>query len=161
MIEIVRVGMADYKICSSPIKISTLGLGSCVGVVLYDPIVKICGLGHVMLPDSTQIKTDMNRMKFADTCLSDMYYEMVAKGASPVNLVAKIAGGAKMFSFNVNNESMNIGERNVEAVKEKLNQLRIPLLAEDTGKNYSRSIVFNPEDGMLNIRTVGIGEYKI
>ena len=92
MSEIIRVGMADYKICHSPQKISTLGLGSCLGVVLYDKTTKICGMAHVMMPDSNKISKNSNRMKFVDTCLTDMYEELLRAGVRKSSLVAKVAG---------------------------------------------------------------------
>lgn len=91
------MGMADYKVCTSPAVLSTLGLGSCVGVVMYDPGKDMCGLAHVMLPDSTRMNSEANRCKFADTCLLDMKKELIRKGADPSRLAAKIAGGAKCF----------------------------------------------------------------
>ena len=104
MSEMIRVGMADYKLCAPPDKISTLGLGSCMGVVIYDTKTKLCGMAHIMLPDSTKITHNQNRMKFADTCLLDMYHELLARGGLKENLRAKIAGGAKMFAHHSDNE---------------------------------------------------------
>ena len=125
MSEIVHVGMAEYKICASPQKITTLGLGSCLGVVLYDSAVKICGMAHIMMPDSAKISYKFNRMKFADTCLQDMYRDLLRGGARPAGLIAKLAGGACMFSQNPRLDILNIGKQNVEAVhkvlKESLN----------------------------------------
>lgn len=161
MKDVIRVGMADYKICRPPQVISTLGLGSCLGVVLYDEKTKLCGLAHVMLPDSSRMVRTPNRMKFVDTCLQDMYDELLWLDVNPGRLVAKIAGGAKMFSYKTDNDMLNIGEQNVRAVKEKLEQWKIMIIAEDTGLDYSRTIKFDPKTGMLTIRAVGIGEYVI
>ena len=147
--------MADANICRPPDEITTLGLGSCVGIVLYDPFKKVAGLVHVMLPDSTKIINNSNKYKFADTGIDTLVQEMVNYGAIKRNLVAKIAGGAQMFSFSNNLEMMRIGERNVEATKEKLAKLGIPILAEETGANYGRTIVFSPETGLLLIKSVG------
>lgn len=158
MRNIIRVGMADYKICSPPNQLSTLGLGSCMGVVICDPTTKLCGMAHVMLPDSSKITNNENRMKFADTCLEDMCRELEKKGANPRKFYAKIAGGAKMFAFVSDNQMLNVGGQNVVAVHEFLRKRKIPVQAEDVEKDYSRSIVFNPEDGMLHIKAVGIGE---
>lgn len=157
MSEIIKVGMADMKICKIPDKLTTLGLGSCVGVAILDPDTRICGLIHIMLPDSTKIKNNSNISKFADTGIEAMVNTMASMGALKNKMVAKIAGGAKMFSFAgaSNNDTMNIGERNVEAAKLALKKLDIKLLAEDTGLNYGRTIVFNPEDGTLLIKAVG------
>lgn len=161
MSEVIRVGMADYKICRPPQKISTLGLGSCLGVVLYDKTTKICGMAHVMLPDSQKIKKNANRMKFVDTCLQDMYDELRSMSVQRCNLVAKIAGGAKMFSCTSGNQYLHIGQQNVEAVKEKLKSWSIPILAEDVGKNYGRTIIFDPATGQLLIKAVGVGNSTI
>lgn len=157
MRDVIRVGMADYKICSPPSQLSTLGLGSCMGVVIYDPTTKLCGMAHVMLPDSTKITKNENRMKFVDTCLDDMCRELIEKGANAAKFYAKIAGGAKMFSFQTNNEMLNIGNQNVKAVQAYLQKRKIPVVSEDVEKDYSRSILFDPEDGMLHIKAVGIG----
>ena len=147
--------MADGNVCKSPDGITTLGLGSCVGVVLYDPIRKIAGMVHVMLPDSTKIMNNSNKYKFADTGIDTLIDELLKMGAVKRNLVSKIAGGAQMFKFSNNLEMMCIGDRNVEATKIKLKELGIELLAEDTGANYGRTIEFYPETGLLHIRSVG------
>ncbi len=155
MNEMIKVGMADLNVCSSPKALTTLGLGSCVGIVLFDPIRRIAGLVHVMLPDSTKIINNENKAKFADTGIDALISEMTKIGADRRVLIAKIAGGAQMFAFGNNNEMMRIGDRNVEATKVKLQQLGIMIKAEDTGLNYGRTIEFYPETGMLLIKSVG------
>lgn len=155
MNKIIKVGMADANVCVAPDVITTLGLGSCVGIVLYDPVKKIAGLAHIMLPDSTKILNNSNKYKFADTGIDMLITDMLNMGAGRYNLVAKIAGGAQMFNFGNSSEMMRIGERNVEATKDKLAKLGIVLLAEDTGANYGRTIEFYPETGMLHIKAVG------
>ncbi|MDF2472634.1 MAG: CheD [Anaerocolumna sp.] len=155
MSEIVKVGMADLNVCVSPNAITTLGLGSCVGIVLYDASSKIAGLVHVMLPDSNKIRNNENVAKFADTGIDALIDKMKLLGANRTRLVAKIAGGAQMFAFNANNDMLRVGDRNVEASKQKLNALGIRILAEDTGLNYGRTIVFYPENGELHIKSVG------
>lgn len=161
MSNIVKVGMADLNVCVSPDGITTLGLGSCVGIALRDPVTKIGGLAHIMLPDSTTIRNNTNIPKFADTGIEELVKQVVAKGANRTRLVAKIAGGAQMFAFQSKNEMVRVGERNVEATKKKLAQLKIPILAEDTGKNYGRTVIFYPETGDFIIRAVGKAEYTI
>ncbi|MFP4697272.1 MAG: chemotaxis protein CheD [Eubacteriales bacterium] len=153
--EIIKVGMADLKTCIAPKILTTLGLGSCVGIVLYDPSKKIGGLAHIMLPDSTQIRNNSNKAKFADTAIEVMMNKMIKMGASKNNLVAKLAGGAQMFAFSSQNDLMRIGERNVEASKKILRVLKIRIISEDTGKNYGRTIEFNSENGDMLIKTIG------
>jgi len=151
----IKVGMADLKSCKKPEVLTTLGLGSCVGIILYDPVSKVSGLAHVMLPDSTQIRNNSNVAKFADTAVDKLIDDMVKLGANRSRLVSKIAGGAQMFSFDSANEMMRIGERNAKATKAKLAALGIRLLAEDTGKNYGRTIEFYSETGDLLVKTIG------
>lgn len=151
----IRVGMADLNICKAPDSITTLGLGSCVGIILYDSECKIAGLAHIMLPNSKLVKNNGNLAKFADTGIDELIRVMVSKGACQNRLVAKIAGGAQMFQFNSENEMLRIGDRNVEATKLKLKQLGIKILAEDTGASYGRTIEFYPETGELLIKSVG------
>jgi chemotaxis protein CheD len=155
MNEMIKVGMADLNVCASPNGLTTLGLGSCVGIVLYDPVRKIAGMVHVMLPDSTKILNNANKAKFADTGIDALIAQMLTLGAERRVLIAKIAGGAQMFAFSNNNEMMRIGERNIEATKLKLRELGICLKAEDTGANYGRTIEFYPETGALLIKSVG------
>ncbi len=155
MDELIKVGMADLNVCLPPKGLTTLGLGSCVGIVLYDPITKVSGLAHIMLPDSTKIKNNSNIAKFADTAVDKMIQDMVRLGAKQNRLVSKLAGGAQMFSFSSTNDLMRVGERNITASKEKLKSLGIRVLAEDTGLNYGRTIEFYPETGELLIKTIG------
>lgn len=153
--KMIKVGMADLNICKSPDAITTLGLGSCIGIALYDPAKKIGGLAHIMLPDSTQIKNNANIAKFADTGIDELVKRMVAAGASKARLVAKIAGGAKMFEVGSRSDVGNIGERNALASKAKLKKLGIRLLAEDTGLNYGRTVELYCETGDFLIKSVG------
>lgn len=157
----IKVGMADLNVCTPPNAITTLGLGSCVGVVLYDPVHKISGMVHVMLPDSTQIRNCDNIAKFADTGIEELLKRILALGAQRRNLIAKIAGGAQMFAFRAENDMLRIGDRNVEATKAKLAALHIPIVASDTGKSYGRTIEFYPETGDLLIKSVGKTPFKI
>ncbi len=154
--EIIKVGMADLKVCREPDSLTTLGLGSCVGVALYDPVTKICGLAHVMLPNSKEIRNNSNIAKFADTGIDETIRLMNALGAPTKRIVAKIAGGAQMFSFGSNSsDNLNIGAKNVEAVKAKLSELSIPILAEDTGLNYGRTVILDSLTGGYTIKAVG------
>ena len=163
MSEIIKVGMADLKTCVPPNGVTTLGLGSCVGVAIRDTSNKIGGLAHVMLPDSSAIRNgNLNIAKFADTGIVELVQQMEKLGAKRSRMVAKIAGGATMFSFQGGNSSMGqVGQRNVEATKKKLGELRIPIIAENTGANYGRTVIFYPETGDFHIRSVGKPELII
>lgn len=154
---VVRVGIADMNIVVGPKRIRTSGLGSCVGVVIYDPTRKIAGLLHVMLPDSNLGKsTRINVAKFADTGVPALVEMLKLEGARTFSLKAKMAGGAQMFQFG-SSDTVRIGPRNIEAVREQLKKLSIPIIAEDVGGTKGRTIEFDPETLMLNIRTVNEG----
>ncbi len=156
MENVIKVGMADLKVCKLPDSLITLGLGSCVGICLYDSITKVSGMAHIMLPDSKQMTRDKNPAKYADTGIDLLIHDMIQLGADRKRLKAKIAGGAQMFAFSAAADSLGrVGDRNIEAVKAKLASLRIPILAEDTGLNYGRTIQFFSEDGSLLIKSVG------
>lgn len=161
MSKVVKVGMADLNICKSPDIITTLGLGSCIGLTLYDPVTKIGGLVHYMLPDSTQMRNNSNIAKFADTGIDELLKQVLRAGANRTRLVAKIAGGAKMFSVSGSSNISNIGERNALAAKAKLKQLRIRLIAEDTGLNYGRTVELHCETGDFYIKAIGKPVKKI
>lgn len=161
MSEIIKVGMADLKTCKSPDAVTTLGLGSCVGVAIWDPVTKIGGLAHVMLPDSTKVKNNINVYKFADTGIEELVRLILEMGAGKSRLKAKIAGGAQMFAFQNKSDMVRVGDSNVIASKKKLEELGIPLVAEDTGENYGRTVVFYPENGDFYIRAIGKDEKVI
>ena len=153
--NIIKVSMADLKVGRAPDSLTTLGLGSCIGLTLYDPVTKIGGLVHYMLPDSTKLKNNSNIAKFGDTGIKELYKQVVANGASPRRLVAKIAGGAKMFEVSGLSQVGNVGERNSEEAKIILKELKIPLIAEDTGLNYGRNVVLDCNNGDYIIKSVG------
>jgi len=157
MSEMIKVGMADLKLCKAPNAVTTLGLGSCVGVAIRDPITKVGGLAHIMLPDSKIMQNNVNIPKFADTGVNELVRLIVANGGTRSRLVAKIAGGAQMFAFSSKNELTSVGERNVEAVKKVLGELKILILAQDTGLNFGRTVEFYPETGDYIIKAVGKG----
>lgn len=159
--RVIKVGMADLSIAKAPDILTTLGLGSCVGIALYDPTTKVGGLAHIMLPDSTQIKNNENKAKFADTAIEVLVQQMLNAGARRNKLVAKIAGGAHMFEFKNMDDMMRIGTRNVTAVVQILNDIHIPIIAQETGENYGRTIELHTLTGMLRVKTIGHGVREI
>ena len=155
MSKVVKVGMADLNICRAPDVIITLGLGSCIGLVLYDPVSKIGGMVHYMLPDSTKVRNNNNIAKFGDTGIRELHKRVIAAGVNRSRLVAKIAGGAKMFEVSGLSEVGNIGARNAETAKKILRELGVRLIAEDTGLNYGRTVELHCENGQFHIKAVG------
>lgn len=156
MSELIKVGMADYKIGKAPQSLITLGLGSCVGITLYDKTRKIGALAHIMLPKNSS--SDVKSLKYADNAMEQIEIEITKLGLKMSNFDAKIAGGAQMFSFSSSDEKKSVGYRNVIFVKELLKEYNINISAEDTGGNFGRTIELNLENGELRIKTIGHGE---
>jgi chemotaxis protein CheD len=155
-----NVGISDWKVTKSPDILVTYALGSCVGICFYDKRAKIAGLSHIMLPDSTSSgEANLNRMKFADTAIPDMLKKMITMGASQAAMTAKIVGGATMFQ--TSSDRFNIGDRNIVAVKAALQSLRIPIVAQDIGLNYGRTVFLYSDDGTVVVKSAIKGERKL
>jgi chemotaxis protein CheD len=148
----IKVGISDYKVSKDPDKLITLGLGSCVGIAIYDKSTKIGGLSHIMLPDSNLFTKNIKIEKFANLAIPKMIEEI--NNRSTRNLIAKIAGGASMFSFTDNSLVGSIGDRNVEAVEKILKELRIPILGKEVGGKIGRTMIVNLDDFSVHIKTV-------
>lgn len=162
MSDLLVVGISDYKLARNPNVIVTYALGSCIGICLYDKQLKIGGLSHIMLPESSMFtNNDINRMKFADTAIVDLVKDLVKLGADRRRLTAKIAGGAQMFEVQQGSLVGTIGDRNKVSVKNTLQDLKIPILAEDTGLNYGRTVYFDLETGIMKVQSLSrsIREY--
>lgn len=159
--EEVRVGIADLNTAFPPKKLITVGLGSCIGIAIYDPSNKIGGLAHIMLPDSKQFTNINNPMKFADLAIPMLIEKMLRKGAVKRRLTAKIAGGASMFNFSDKSMIMDIGNRNSDSVEKLLKESSIPIISADTGGNKGRTMIFDTSSGSVQIKTVGVGIREI
>lgn len=149
---VVTVGIADLNVVRDSDVLATYALGSCVGICLYDAEKKIAGLAHIMLPLSREAAGNAvdNRRRYADTGITELIQTMSLMGASPARLVAKIAGGAQMFS--TTSSVFNIGERNVAAVKKILAAYKIKIIAEEIGENYGRTVFFHADTGIMEVR---------
>jgi chemotaxis protein CheD len=159
---LVKVGMAEMNIAEGGAVLKTTGLGSCVGVTLFDPQIRLGGMAHIMLPTSDIAREgQLNIAKYADTAIPELLMRMQSKGAVMGRLVAKMAGGAQMFAFMGGTDTMRIGPRNVEATKQALEHFLIPLVAEDTGGNYGRTVELNSHTGVFIIRSVQFGVKEI
>ncbi|WP_201713809.1 chemotaxis protein CheD [Rossellomorea arthrocnemi] len=159
---VVKVGIADMNVVDSGSSIRTSGLGSCIGVVLYDEQIGIAGMVHVMLPHSSiGNETKPNPAKYADTGIEELIRKLKIRGANMKRLQCKMAGGAQMFQFQSKSDVMRIGPRNAEAVKEVLLKHGVPVVAEDLGGNKGRTIEFFTSTGILHVRTVNEGTKEL
>ncbi|CAN5380978.1 chemoreceptor glutamine deamidase CheD [soil metagenome] len=160
--EDVRVKVADYAVRRGAHVIVTIGLGSCVAIALYDRAARVGGLAHILLPNRTMSRETSNPAKFPETIIPVMLEEMRRLGSAPSAAIsAKIVGGASMFGQLTGGSGINVGERNVAATKEILAAANIPLLAEDTGLDYGRSVYFHLDDGRVEVRSLRKGDRVI
>ncbi|UCF05515.1 MAG: chemotaxis protein CheD [bacterium] len=131
----------------------TMALGSCLGIVLYDGEIKVGAMAHVMHPYRDGVKNNSNKAKFVDSAIAVMLGKMQKRGARRKRIIAKIFGGACMFDHVVNNrEVLQIGDKNVKAARDVLEQLDIAIAGESVGGNTGRTICFNLADGTVVVR---------
>ncbi|MDI6716277.1 MAG: chemotaxis protein CheD [Actinomycetota bacterium] len=153
----INVGIGELKVSSDKDSvIVTRGLGSCVAVCLYDRIAKIAGMAHIMLPSDNGRDAD-HSARFADTGVPRLFEAMVKAGANPKFMVAKIAGGARMFDLPGGSQLLEIGARNCKAVIAALESLKLSLAAADTGKDYGRTVELSVASGELRVKAIGRG----
>jgi len=157
----VRVKVADYAVRQGAHVITTIGLGSCVAIALYDRDTQIGALAHILLPSQAMSRETTNPAKFPETIVPLMLEEMRALGTRHARVSAKIVGGASMFGTLVANTGINVGERNLIATREALAAAGVPILAEDTGLDYGRSVYFHLADGRLEVRSLKRGDRVI
>ncbi|MBN2458029.1 chemotaxis protein CheD [Candidatus Woesearchaeota archaeon] len=155
MADEIIVDMGKYEVATNPTVLVCMSLGSCVGVALYDSEKKIGGFAHVMLPKSDQYSVSgrsLNLNKFANIALPGMIDKMKQEGSKLENITAKIAGGAHMFP-GVECDMMDIGKKNLDAVREELRKQGIRIIASDVGGNVGRTVRFDISEWKLTIKT--------
>jgi chemotaxis protein CheD len=135
----------------------TLGLGSCVAIMLHDPERGAGAMAHVLLPSVSLARDVTNPAKFPETAVPLLIERLgiLGGGADPRRLVAKLAGGASMFSQLVTPGTIQMGERNLLAARSALRAAGIPILREAVGGERGRSVRFHVRDGRVEIRSVG------
>jgi chemotaxis protein CheD len=151
--KVLRVRISEHNLARETEHLKSYGLGSCVGLVLWDPHKKIGAMAHILLPSGAGAAAAGKSAKYAASAVTLLLEEMCLAGCKPEKLVAKIAGGATMFprKFNVARKELgaNIGGRNVAAVRHALAKKKIKLLAEEVGGDMGRTIEFIPRTGEL------------
>ena len=159
-----HVGMADMVVVSAPEMLITLGLGSCIGLVLYDQTAKVAGMAHIMLPDSrgASPKALEKPGKFADTAVPTLLDAVCAKGAMRTRLKAKFAGGSQMFALpGAETDFLAVGSRNSKETADLLKKLGISVVNSDVGGNKGRTVEFSTVTWMLTVKILGKGKIEI
>ena len=156
----IKVGIGDMKFTRGNGTVITYALGSCIGITLYDPAIKLGGLLHIMLPSRTD-PNDPKVFKYADSGIHEMIRKLTAFGMVKSRTIVKIAGGAKMFDIKGNTDFGNIGQRNAAMVKKILMEERLRISSEDTCGAYARNMILKVATGDVFIRTVWKPEKKL
>ena len=153
----IRVKVADYAVAGGSTLLITVGLGSCVAIALHDPQAHVGGLAHVLLPSTGMSQDRSNRAKFPSTAVPLLCDRMQALGARTGRIRAKIVGGASMFTSLLSATGLQIGERNVVATRAALEHAGIPIIAQEVGGDYGRSVYFQVDDGRLVVKSLKAG----
>ncbi|HEY2377169.1 MAG TPA: chemotaxis protein CheD [Gemmatimonadaceae bacterium] len=153
----IRVKVAECAVGRDDQTLITIGLGSCVAIVLYDGAARIGGLAHTLLPDESMARDRSNPAKFPSSAVALLIAEMMRLGADLRRVRAKLVGGASMFSSLIPVGSINIGDRNVIAARQALRACGVPIVAEDVGSDHGRSVHFFLEDGRVEVRSLKKG----
>lgn len=152
----------EFAVSEVPEVFMSLALGSSLAICLFDARKRIAGMVHTLLPQSrTEILREADRLRFVDTSIEVLCEAMIAKGASLGDIQAKLAGGARIFCFSELDKNNEVGKANILCARQKLQELGITVISEDTGENYGRSVYFHTEDGSLEIETVNRPRYWI
>jgi len=154
----VKVGIAEYDVTTDGAALTTSGLGSCLGIAMYDEGAGVAGLVHVMLPSAEEVDGS-NPAKFADSGIEALLAAMERAGADPDRVRAKVAGGSDMLDFSENGSG--IGVRNIEQVERTLDDLEIPIETKDVGGDHGRSLRLEGASGRLVVKSANKGEKTI
>lgn len=155
------VRVAEAKAAGAGDVLTTLGLGSCVAIILHDPVARVGGLAHVLLPSATLSRDRTNLARFPETAVPWLVRELTGLGADPQRLRARLVGGASMFANLSAPGVAQMGERNTQASRDALKAAHIPLVAEDTGRDYGRSVSFDVGAGRVEVRSVQHGSREL
>ncbi|NMC12564.1 MAG: chemotaxis protein CheD [Chloroflexi bacterium] len=161
MDNIITVGLGEYAVSKDPLDILVAyGLGSCVGIGMYDQKIRLAGLLHALLPVHPLGSADENS-RYVDTGIQLLIEEMIKKGADHSRLVVRMAGGANMLVAPGFTGSFNIGTRNVETAYTTLNKLKLTLAGKEVGGTQGRTVKFYVKDGRMTIRSIGNQEREV
>ncbi len=161
MADKLRVGISDFQVARAPEILVSYGLGSCLGIVLYDARLQLGGLAHTLLPGARPGGKESRPAKHVEGAIRLMVDELLAAGSDLQYLTAKLAGGANMFESLNPGADDGVGARNISMGRQVLAQIGIPLVAEDVGGNYGRTIELDLATGLLRVRSLRVGELTI
>lgn len=155
------VRVADLRVGVGDDVLVTLGLGSCVAIMLHDAEARIGGLAHILLPSPALSRVDANPAKFPQSAVPRLLELMAADGANPVRITARLAGGASMFAALAPPGTIQMGERNLVAARQVLRAHSVPLVGEAVGGDFGRTVRLRVRDGQIEVTTVSHGIQRL
>jgi chemotaxis protein CheD len=159
--NIIEVRMGELCVQASPSRLVTRALGSCLGITLYNPFKKIGAMAHPMLPDINKARQNTNPSRYVNYVIGKMVVELEKMGSTRSQLIAKLFGGARMFSFITADSILNVGEKNIVIARTVLNEMCVKIAAEEVGGNFGRTIELNLENGKVLVDTVSWGRKEV
>jgi len=154
---VISIGMGEMKVTGDPmVQLCCIGLGSCIGFSAYDPVSRVGGMAHLVLPNPAPGQNGViPSAKYVTTGVPLILEEMLKHGAQLSRLVIKMAGGAQMFNIPGSNMSLDIGTRNIEMVRSVLSKVGVRYVRSDIGGNKGRTMYLMIDTGKVLVRTVG------
>lgn len=159
--KLIEVNMAAMEISQAPGRLITRGLGSCLGITLYDPVKKIGGMVHPMLPDIEKARIKSNPSRFVNSAIRNLIEELDKRGCVRNQLVAKVFGGAHMFGFVTSDSILNVGQKNIEMAQMVFKEMDIKIAVQEIGGSFGRTIELFLETGKVLVKTVSWGEKEV
>lgn len=151
------VKVADLAVAEGEAVLVTVGLGSCVAIILHDPEARVGGLAHVLLPSKALTRSTDRPAKYPQAAVPALIEKMVALGANPRRITARLAGGASMFASLAPPGTIQMGERNLVAARQVLHAHALPLVGEAVGGDFGRTVRLRCADGRVDVSTVAHG----
>lgn len=155
----INIKIASFMAAPDDFILESLGLGSSVAVCLYDSNKKAGGMARIMAPDCKKPAKGINPLRFVNEGIDHLLQAVELMGCDSKNLKAKIFGGASLFPKLEKIDT--ISKQNIQAVKQRLNELNIEIIAEDTGGNKGRSVLFNTKEGSVTVNQIGTSEKRL
>ncbi|HET8648753.1 MAG TPA: chemotaxis protein CheD [Gemmatimonadales bacterium] len=157
----ILVRVADLRTAAGGERLLTVGLGSCVAVVLHDPVAKVGGMAHVLLPSPALSRNDGNPGRFPQTAVPRLLELMTEAGAAPSRITARLAGGASMFASLAAPGTIQMGERNVVACRQVLSEHELPVVGEAVGGDFGRTVRLDTATGAVEVMSVAHGVQQL
>lgn len=154
----ILVRVADLQAAKGDGVLVTLGLGSCVAIMLHDPGVPAGGLAHILLPSRSLSRGSDNPGRFPQSAVPALLDRLAELGADRRRMTARLVGGASMFASLAPAGSIQMGDRNLISAREVLTSLSIPMVGELVGGAQGRSVWFEVATGRILVRSVGKSE---